>query len=204
MFRKSDLFYVIIALIIPFLLSACENSTDNNPPEVNAGSFPNKVGDQWVYAVYDSLSASIDTLTVSIADTTRTNGKDLTIWVRKSHTYNDTLYVSVDKSTVNFYEDPNSDVVDHSIVFPLEVGKTWKNPNQAPDSSIVKSKEPVSVPADDFPNAYMIERNWGGFNVHGHSITWFVDNVGIVKMYNLEQGFVYIKEDWELLSYNVQ
>jgi hypothetical protein len=204
MLWKSDQIKLILILLIPLLLSACENSTENKPPEAYTGSFPNKVGDQWVYAVHDSLSGTVDTLTVSVIGTTTGNGKDLNIWVRKSHTYNDTLYVYLDNSTVYYYNDPYPNVVDHKIVFPLEVGKTWTNPDQVSDSSIVKSTEPVSVPADDFLNAFRIERNWGGFNVYGYSITWFVENVGIVKFYRRIQGFDNIKETWELLSYNVQ
>jgi hypothetical protein len=203
MFRKSDLLKIIIILVIPLLLSACENSTENNPPETNTGSFPNKVGDQWVYAVHDSLTGSVDTLTVSIVGQTRGNGKDLTMWVRRSTVYNDTLYVYVDRNTVYYYQDAYPNVVDHKIVFPLEVGKTWTNPDQVSDSSIVKNKEPVSVPADNFVSAFRIERNWGGFNVYGYSVTWFVENIGIVKMYRRIQGFDNIRETWELISYNV-
>ncbi len=204
MLRKSDLCKIILILIIPLLFSACENSTENNPPEAFTGSFPNKVGDQWVYAVHDSLSGSVDTLTVKIVGTTTVNGKDLTIWVRNSHRYNDTLYVNVDNSTVYYYEDPYPNVVDHKIVFPLEKGETWTNPDQVSDSSVVKNIEDVSVPAGNFSNAFRIERNWGGFNVYGNSMTWFVENVGIVKFYRRIQGFDNIKETWELLSYNVQ
>ncbi len=200
----KSLYRVLLLLIIPLLLSACENSTENNPPEVNTSSFPNKVGDYWVYAVHDSVAGSIDTLTVRIVGTTTGNGKDLTIWTRKSNSYNDTLYVNVDKSTVYYYEDAYPNVVDHKIVFPLEVGKTWKNPDQIYDSTIVKNKEPVSVPADNFSDAFRIERNWGGFNVYGYSVTWFVGNVGIVNMYKRIQGFDNIRETWELVSYHVQ
>ena len=204
MLRKSGLFKLILALIIPLILSACENSTENKPPEVNTGSFPNKVGDEWVYAVHDSLNGSVDTLTVSIVGTTMGNGKDLTIWVRNSHNYNDTLYVYVDNNTVYYYEDPYPNIVDHKIVFPLEAGKTWTNPDQVSDSSIVKNIEDISVPAGNFSDAFRIERNWGGFNVYGYSITWFVENVGIVKFYRRILGFDNIKETWDLLSYNIQ
>ncbi len=204
MLRKTDFYKIFVVLFISLLLSACKNSTETNPPEVNTASFPNKVGDEWVYSVHDSLSGSVDTLTVSIVGTTTSNGKDLTIWVRTSHTYNDTIYVNVDKSTVNFYQDAYPNVVDHKIVFPLEVGKTWTNPDQVSDSSIVKNKESIAVPADNFSDAFRIERNWGGFNVYGYSVTWFVENVGIVKMYRRIQGFDNIKETWDLMSYNVQ
>ncbi len=203
MLWKPGLYKLFIILFAALLLSACENSTDNNPPEVNTGSFPNKVGDSWVYAVYDSLNSTVDTLTVNIVGTTTGNGKDLTIWVRESNTYKDTLYVNVDNKTVYFYEDAFPNVADHIFVFPLEKGKIWTNPDQVRDSSIVKDKEAVSVPADNFTDAFRIERNWGGFNVYGYSITWFVENIGIVKMYRRIQGFDNIKETWELLSYNV-
>ena len=109
------------------MLSACKNSTENNPPPDSTNTFPNKVGDQWVYSVYDSLSHSVDTLIISIVGTTVGNGKDLTIWTRKSNFYNDTIYVNVNQNTVYYYDDPYSNVVDHKIEFPLEEWQGFNN-----------------------------------------------------------------------------
>ena len=201
---KIKIYKLLPVIIIPLLLSACENSTENNPPPDNTTTFPNKVGDQWIYAIHDSLTNTIDTITVKIVGTTTGNGKELTVWARKSNIYNDTLYVYTDSSAVYYYTDPYPNVIDHKIEFPLEVGKYWKNPDQISDSSIVKNIEPVTVPSGIYSEAYLIDRNWGGFNVYGFSKTWFVDNVGIVKMYRRIQGFDNIKETWELLSYTVQ
>jgi len=185
-------------------MSSCKSSTENNPPPVNTNTFPNKVGDEWIYAIHDSLTNNVDTMIVKIVGTTVGNGKEFTIWARRSNMYNDTLYVIVDNNTVYYYTDPYPNVVDHKIEFPLEVGKYWINHDQISDSSVVKSLEPVTVPADNYPESYRIERNWGGFNVYGYSITWFVDNVGIVKMNRRIQGFDRIKESWELLTYTLQ
>jgi hypothetical protein len=204
MLRKSIIYKLSAVFFISLLISACDNTTENNPPADSTKTFPNKVGDQWNYAVYDSLTGTVDTMNVKIVGTTGVNGKDLTIWARTSSTYNDTIYVNVDMNTVYFYTDPYPDVVDKKIEFPLEVGKYWINTGKITDSSIVKSIESVNVPADNFTESYRIERNWGGFNVYGYSVTWFVDNVGIVKMYRRIQGFDNIKETWELLSYTVQ
>lgn len=203
MSKKSIIYKISALLFISLLFSACENPTENNPPPDSTNTFPNKVGDEWNYAVYDSLTGTVDTLNVKIVGTTAANGKDLTIWARNSSTYNDTIYVNVDMNTVYFYTDPYPDIVDKKIEFPLAVGKYWKNPDQITDSSIVKSIDLVNVPADNYTEAYRIERNYGGFNVYGYSVTWFVDNVGIVKMYRRIQGFDNIKETWELLSYTV-
>lgn len=203
MLRKSAIIKLLLVFIIPLLLSACENSTETNPPPDSTNTFPNKVGDQWIYSVYDSLSHSVDTLTISIVGTTVGNGKDLTIWTKKSNFYNDTIYVYVNRNTVYFYDDAYPTVADHKIEFPLEVGNYWINTDQVSDSSIVKNIESVTVPADTYSDAYRIERDWGSFNVYGHSVTWFVDNVGIVKLYQRIQGFDNIRETWELMSYVV-
>lgn len=201
---KSIIYKLSAVLLISLLFSACENSTENNPPPDSTKTFPNKVGDQWYYGVYDSLTSTVDTMNVRIIGTTTANGKELTIWARTSSTYNDTIYVNVDKNTVYFYTDPYPNFADKIIEFPLEVGKYWLNSGKITDSSIVKSIESVNVPADNFTESYKIERNWGGFNVYGYSDTWFVDNVGIVKMYRRIGGFDNIKDTWELLSYTVQ
>jgi hypothetical protein len=204
MLRKSKIIKVLIPLFITVLLSACNNTTENNPGPDTTSTFPNKVGDKWIYSVYDSLSSSTDTLIISIIGTTISNGKQLSIWTRKSDFYNDTIYVNVSRNTVYFYDDPFPIVVDYKIEFPLEVGRSWINPDKAHDSSIVKAREPVTVPADNYSDAYRIERDWGSFNVYGHSVTWFVDNVGVVKLYQRIQGFDNIKQTWELLSYSFQ
>lgn len=204
MLRKSNIIKVLIVLTVTLLLSACENSTENNPRPDSTSTLPNKVGDKWIYSVYDSLSNTADTLIISIIGTTISNGKQLTIWTRKSDFYNDTIFVNVDRNTVYYYDDPYPNVVDYKIVFPLEVGRYWINPDKAHDSSTVKAIELVTVPVDNFTDAYRIERDWGSFNVYGHSVTWFVDNVGVVKLYQRIQGFDNIKQTWELLSYTVQ
>ncbi len=201
---KSVISKILFLIIISLLFAACENSTENNPAPDNTKTFPNKVGDKWIYAVHDSVTNSEDTLTISIVGTTTGNGKNLTVWTRKSNFYNDTFYVFIDKNTVYYYTDSYPNVIDNEIVFPLEVGKYWKNPDQISDSSKVIAKETVNVPADNFPDAYRIERNWSSFNVYGHSLTWFVDNVGIVKEYVRIQGFDNIKQTWELLDYTLQ
>lgn len=204
MLSRIKIYKALPLLIIPLLFSACENSTENNPPPDTITTFPNKAGDQWIYAVYDSLSGSVDTMTVKIVKTITANGKELSVWARNSNSYNDTLYVNIEGNTVYFYTDPYPNNVDKKIEFPLEVGNYWKNPDQISDSSIVKAVESVTVPADIFPEAYRIERTWGGFNVYGYSETWLSDNVGIVKMYQRILGFDNIKQTWELLSYSVQ
>jgi hypothetical protein len=203
MLIKSKIYKILFVLIIPLILSACENSTENNPPPENAGTFPNTVGDQWVYAVHDSLTGTVDTMTVKIVRTETINGKEATVWSRRSNMFTDTLYVNVNNNVVSYYKDPTLTVVDHKIEFPLETGKYWKNPDRIADSSIVKAIESVAVPVGTYPAAYRIERNWAGLNIYGYSITWFVDNVGIVKMYTKIQGFDIKNETWELLSYTV-
>ncbi len=196
---------LLLFLAIMVFLAACENSTENkNPKPGGTDVFPDKVGDKWVYAVYDSLSQTTDTLNVQIVGTTlSTNNKSLKIWVFSSRSYNDSMFVSVSDSAVYFYEDRNATFINQKIEFPLEINKYWINPNLQTDSTIVKGIESVTVPADTYPDAYKLERVWLSFNVHGHSVTWFVNNIGIVKLYQRIQGFDNINQTRELLSYIV-
>jgi len=199
-------FKLLLVLAVIMILASCENSTENkNPKPAGTDVFPNKVGDKWTYAVFDSLTNTTDTLNVQIVGTTlSTNNKSLNIWVFNSRTFNDSMFVSVTDSVVYFYEDRNATLLNQEIEFPLEINKYWVNPHLQFDSTKVTAKESVIVPADTYPDAYRLERTWLSLNVHGHSITWFVDNIGIVKFYQRIQGFDNINQTRELLSYIVQ
>lgn len=202
--KKSFIYSGLIILLLPLMFMACENSTENkNPSPTGSDLFPNTVGDKWTYAIHDSITGSVDTLVMRIVGTITASGKSLSIWVRKSNFYNDTFYVNIDHDTAKYYDDPIPDVVDHKFIFPLKIGNYWKNSNQFSDSTIVKSIDLIIVPANTFNDAYRIERNWTSFNIRGYSKTWFVNNVGIVKMDQKVQGFDNIKETWELVSYTV-
>ncbi len=202
---KASIFRLMLIVLIPLLFAACENSTENkNPLPVNSDVFPNNVGDKWVYTVYDSLSNSYDTLTVDIVGTTTGHNKTLKIWLYRSHIYNDSMFVNVSNDTVYFYQDSYANLTDHEFVFPLSVNKYWYNTDLQSDSTIVKDKEAVTIPFGSYPDAYKLERRWGSFNVYGYSETWFVNNVGIVKMYRRILGFDNIKEIWELINFTTQ
>lgn len=199
--NKLSKYKFLLVLFLPIILAACDNSTGNiSPQPVNSSVFPNTVGDKWVYSVYDSLTNSTDTLTVEIVGT-NSGSTNATIWYFSSRIYNDSMIVKVNKDTVYFYEANNPTLIDHKIVFPLQVNKYWYSNMVGFDSTIVRSKESVTVPADTYPDAYRLERKWGGLNVYGSSTTWFVNNVGIIKFYRKITGDYFITETWVLLSY---
>jgi hypothetical protein len=205
MFRKKYLIVIELILILPLLFVACEKSSVTNPPTTaNTSSFPNKVGDKWIYAVHDSINNSIDTLVIEIVGTVSINNQTLSVWLMNSNSYKDSSFVSADSESVVFYQDRNATLTDHKYELPLVVGNYWYNPGQQFDSTIVKSKEEVTVPANVFPEAFKLERKWGSFNVYGNSDTWIVNNIGIVKLYRKIYGYDNINETWELLSYNIQ
>ena len=205
MFRKTSILKVFFVLILPLLFAACEKSSVTNPPSTTGTStFPNKVGDKWTYAVYDSISNSFDTLTTEIAGTIVVNNQTLSIWVMNSNSYKDSLFVSADNESVVFYQDRNATIIDHKYELPLVVGNYWYNPGQQFDSTTVKDKESVTVPAGSYPEVFKLERKWGSFNVYGNSDTWIDNDIGIVKLYRRIYGYDNIKETWQLLSYTLQ
>ncbi|HSD63676.1 MAG TPA: hypothetical protein VLB50_07750, partial [Ignavibacteriaceae bacterium] len=103
---------ILIILLLPLVFNACENSTENkNPSPSGTSLFPNTVGDKWTYAIQDSLTHSIDTLSLRIIGNIPVNGKSYSVWVRKSNIYNDTFYVSVDHDTVKYYDDPTPNFI---------------------------------------------------------------------------------------------
>jgi len=208
----STIFIVAISLSV---LNSCGD--DDNPTSGGLVSqLPNQVGMLWTYEVYDSLTQTKDTVSISITDTALSSGQGL-LWRTRWHSIS---FVTENISVIN------GDTVDFIIdttfiapplerfVFPLTLGNQWeisRNP-PASDTSEVTDFGTVTVPAGQFINSALIERKFndgfeGGYD---SSQTWVAPNVGIVSRYFYSIGadggggfFVVKNETWELIDYDL-
>ena len=193
---------------------SCSTNSTNPQPESNSAVFPNVIGDTWVYAVYDSLNSTADTLTVKVAGiVTTSDRRNLMVWTYSSKSgsnisytvsYSDTLYVYSGKDTVYSYYDRNGTQLESKIAFPLQVGMQWQNNTTGlTDLSQVTQQQTVTVPAGSFQNSFLILRNKNGLNDYLTVNTWFKERTGIVKLYLNERGFAFRTFTWNLINFTV-
>ena len=191
------------ALTIILSISACDDSSVNNPPNT-IDDFPNSGGTTWKYIVTDSLSGSTDTLKVTVdGNTTISNGQDVTIWQLAFTDSMDSNYVLIDHDSVKIFEDKEFLTNNIKLVFPLQVGSTWKGDYITTDSFYVSGTTQLSTPAGTFNDVYIIERFYGGFNEYNKMTIWFVNNVGIVKLYKRDVTLGFLNEVRELIEYDI-
>lgn len=143
--------------------------------------FPNAVGNQWVYNLYDSLSHTFDTLTVTITgNTTLADSMEAAIWVYDYavRQFVDTQYVSVRDSLVLVYRRKAGDIgplqPDLEYVIPFRIGQTWMR-----DLLTMYSVENTDQLIPDFRNtSYRIRRTTVS---SGTDFLWFHPHIGLTR-----------------------
>lgn len=183
--------YILIMVVLGFL--ACQNNVVSDGPAA-AQWFPNKVGDSWTYMVDDTTGKN---LKISIIGTTHLpDGIPVTIWkwvwpedMNPKAFGTDTTYVVVTGDTVQISSPiypkryPPKSIKDlpvrYKYIFPLETGSSWKNDA---DSSLVMSKDSLTVPAGTFDGVYRIHTHGFSFNYQLDRVSWFKQGVGIIQM----------------------
>jgi len=163
--------------------------------------FPTRTGSQWTYAVYDSLAQRRDTLVVTIfGQTVLTGNIPAWIWQLAYRSRIDTQYVSISGDTVRFYLG-YSQWTQPNYLFPLWLSKVWQLVPM--ESTTVTQIGWVETPAGSFPNAYLVEKEWRGYNDYGTLRTWLVPNIGIVKLHRRGTSFGWANVLWELMGYRI-
>ncbi len=164
--------------------------------------FPNTIGDNWTYSVYDSLANELDTVKVKIiGEKVLPNSVVSKIWIYSGGNFNDTNYVAFYDDTLKVFQKNDLVYPTEQIVFPLSVGKVW---GIYGDTSNVKAIENVSVNAGNFNNAYHIFRKATGLNFQLLEDVWIVPKVGIVKKNKYEYSLgPFENSHWELLNFSV-
>jgi hypothetical protein len=175
--------------------------------------FPNSVGSKWIYSVMDSIRSLMDTVMVEIVGSKILPGNiPVTVWhfscaYGSGACLDDTLYVRTNgDSVITFLYNHQFYGTDGraSYIFPLVVGYGWEINY---DSSLVLEENPTSINAGEFSTAFKIHRsNSRPPNYLLLADSWFVQNVGLVKMDLVEWDTWWFRhriEHWELIWYHL-
>jgi hypothetical protein len=173
--------------------------------------FPNSVGSKWIYSVMDSIRSLMDTVMVEIVGSKILPGNiPVTVWhfscaYGSGACFDDTLYVQTAGDTIKSYLYYHGYLSGRaSYIFPLIVGNGWKINY---DSSLVLEENPTSIGAGEFNTSFKIHRRKSGLPSYLLSAdSWYVQNVGLVKMDLVDWDTWWCRhiiEHWELIWYQL-
>jgi hypothetical protein len=202
-------------LLSASLIMACHKSSG---PTSNT-TFPNQIGDNWVYKYSPSGSPSEDSGTIQVdivGQTILPDGEPAKIWVTKYSNlpnYPDTSLVVDSASTVKIYFNnicPNcTDKMPGEwkrFNFPLQVSDEWIYANYY-DTTKVLDELSLQVPAGYFPNTFQLSTTAGPVtNSFSRDTILITPAVGITKYLQNEFSLGPFPGNglWELASYQLK
>jgi hypothetical protein len=175
-------------------------------------TFPNKVGDTWLYLVNDTTvngqdsTASQYNMTVSIINSTQlTDGTKANVWVYNYPGSSDTNYVFQTGDTVRFLDNTRSYTVRQYII-PLSLHNSWQYAPGINDVT-VDTQSNIIVANIHFDNAFNIDGSAGyPDGIYGID-EWIENNVGVVKRYLNPYGEALILRHiiaWSLINFHLK
>lgn len=200
-------------LLLGIILWGCTDDEPTGPEPNSIPEFPNSVGTQWVYAVFDSIRETTDTITIAITDTTTLpqTGELASIWIfdppRRfedryyGHIYDSLFVVSpASKSggdTIKVYIRESAPEPAWIYMIPMSVGDYWSwwSPyDLLPDSSHVEELTTVTTPSDTYTDVYLVSRRYNCGDECGGQLTyWFKPGTGIVMSNRIEIEWDFIE-----------
>ncbi|HKK21008.1 MAG TPA: hypothetical protein VJ983_06005 [candidate division Zixibacteria bacterium] len=159
------IFFILAALFL-FACGSSNSPTQSELTPLSMSQFPHGIGAQWIYEVMDSASASIDTMTVTVASDTATPLPGFTsseLWIYSvAGTPIDTVRVVYNDSSM-VLQSPVGAVV---VVFP-----------------VIRPTVAVTVPAGTFKESYKITSGYYLYPNDSYFLVdyWLVKDNGIVK-----------------------
>jgi hypothetical protein len=186
---KKLIYISSVIFLLASVLAACQKEVIK-PNKEASEYFPNKVGNYWIYELYDSTSAKQYDVIVKITDTKKlVDGKGATIWVYEYPWGFDTNYVRITQDTVKVYDKFRTETI-YNLKFPLKIflipfqdGQRWDGKLIAIDSSNVKAKSSISTSAKEFKNGFSIYHHYIGPNLEYNDTYDFIPKIGMVKVY---------------------
>gem|GEM_PF-2068111 len=207
--------YFLLLLSMSFMI-ACGKSGGRAP----ITTFPNQVGDHWVYKYSPSGSPAADTGTIQVdivGQTLLPDGEPAKIWVTKysnAPNYPDTTLVVDSASTVKIYFNnicPNctNKMPDEwkRYNFPLQVSDEWPYAGYYHDTTKVLAELNLQVPAGNFPNTFQLSRTVGyATNSYIKDTIFITPAVGVTKCFQKEFNLGPVPGNglWELASYQLK
>lgn len=198
--------FIPILLFIGILLMS--SSCKKTPLIQYNKEFPNTIGTWWKYKVFDSVTSTLDTVTIKIVGNSKLdNGTPVRIWQINSLTSLkpvDTNYIYSGSDGIKFYYNKTSQSFFKAYNFPLEVGKYWIG-TQINDTSKVIGKANITVGAGTFNDNYIIERRVRYIpNGSLYEKEYFLPSVGLITRVNEQIGGEYFSTYGELVAYSIK
>lgn len=190
---------IFLILVLVSIIISCEKQ-DTIENKGNTDYFPNSTGSYWKYERYDSLSSTIDTLTVLISGDTLISDIPFKIW---NYMYNDgleNLYVRQSNDSVIFFN-IYLDRTYQLYMIPFEPGNGWINPDYPYDTSYVSKIEDIVIDGKVYQDVAVIKRTAFCCNDYLIEKIWIKPQFGLLK---LERNhFIlgpYKNETWKLIE----
>lgn len=186
---KFQFIKIIVLALLLFSLANCkkDNAAENETPQgIVTESYPNQVGDSWLYLLYNSGTYSYDRLRITNTGTTKlANGLPVSKLMVEYPTVTDTNFIYVTKDTIRLYETRAKNSCLEGYVLPLSKGKTWSGFNNAMSSDKTTVIKEITI--EVFPHMFykgyeMYRQGWifeGGYSY----IFWYVPGIGVVKKF---------------------
>lgn len=198
---------IIPLLLISYLLSTSSSCKKTSIIALNK-EFPNSIGTWWKYKVYDSVSSTIDTVTIKIVGSSKLdNGTNVKIWqVNSLNNYKpvDTNYVYSGSDGIKIYYNKSVQSYFKKYEFPLNVGDYWIG-IQPKDTTKVIGKSNIAVIAGTFSDNYIIERRVRSIPNGGeYEKEYFLPNVGVITRARILHAGIYYNNYWELVAYSIK
>ena len=182
---KSNKIVIFLSCIILILAFGCKEEN------MQIDYFPDFVGYNWSYNVFDSVLNKSESLKVSIVGNKTINGRNSTVWLMTYTNQTDTFFVSQSKDSVIFN---SNNSVKRIFIIPFSVNQTWDESYFTSSNSKVINIENVSVAAGS-----------RSYNYSMYEKIYFKPKIGIVKLYSKEYNLGPVQtKTWELKSFELK
>jgi hypothetical protein len=194
------------------MVSSCSDNTTSVEQQPPNNTYPQSIGNRWVYDVVDSVppnSVQRYEMIVNVIDTlTLTGNRHLFLWTyTNSFSFPetaDTQYVQVSGDSVVIYDERSESSVFQKYYFPFTVGKEWAGPLDGDTTRIVSLKA-VTLPIQTFFNTYQLRRTIVNGLESATDITiYYVPSIGIIALNGWDMvGGVKTYHTWTVLTLRV-
>ncbi len=188
---------IAISLILLTFFSQCKKNTEPtivnvvlddtiSPPVPVIDGFPNEIGYNWTYYIFDTIKSFSDTMFVDVTDdTTIYNSQHLMIW-DYSISSGEAFFRCVESNdTIGIYYSSQEDYIPGwpkiLVRFPLFVGDSVGYEPDVMRKYAVVDYDTIELHNGDKYLAYEIDNIFTGLNDSFWDKFWYVEKIGIVR-----------------------
>lgn len=166
---------------------SCSYDTQEKIPVITYSKdyFPNSIGNEWVYDVFDSITNKEYEVKITIVKAVPFSpGVIAKMWKIKYPTRIDSLFVVEDNGTVKVYDWNKYSRAD-TYILPLNVGATWQG-SWTYDLYRVEKQDSIIINNNHFKNGINILELGTAPNYKRTKNEWFIPYLGMARRYRYE------------------